>query len=213
MCSLEFLFCNSWVVILERFKKGHPVGSPMDSIRAVVLSFVAILGVAALVLMGSCALELSETDRGAASMPVFDSSSASDTKEDLYQKWVEYDRRRAEQDKWDEFAQTARHELTIDADLSDEWIDCDRDVTVDVSIENAGDVAEPEAFVLLDNDKLGIHSKKAVEELEPGHFAIVRFPLFLDNKAPGDYEFVVQLFREEDELEGTDSVELKVRDC
>jgi hypothetical protein len=185
----------------------------MDSIRVAILSFVCILGAATLVLIGACSLELAENDSGPVSMPVFEASSASHEKGDLYQKWVEYDRRRAEQDKWDEFAQTARHELTIDADLSDDWIDCDRDVSVDVSVENAGDVAETEAFVLLDNDKLGIHSKKMVEELAPGHFTTVHFPLNFGKVAAGDYEFVVQVFREEDELEGTDAVKLRVREC
>lgn len=144
---------------------------------------------------------------------IMESIEISTPEEDLYQKSAAYNERVAAQDKWDEFAETLRHELEIDADLSDDWIDCERDMFVDVSVENSGDVAEDEAFVLLDGDKLGVHSKKMLNELGPGHRTVVRFPLDLENAAAGTYEFIARVFREEEEFEGADSAKLRVGNC
>ena len=156
---------------------------------------------------------------GTYSMQTFDISSE---KEDLFEKWQVYNEQRMNDDKWDAFVDDTRHELAIDAEISDDWVDCDREVFVDVEIENKGDVDE-EVIVHLKNGALDVDEVR-VADITHGYFAVARFALDLKDAARGDYSFDVRVFRGGDvdefgtenfsgESDGSDSVDVFVANC
>lgn len=165
-------------------------------------------------------VEVGDDDvEGMYSMQTFDISSE---KEELFEKWETYNQQRMEQDKWEAFVDDTKHELAIDAEISDDWIDCDRDVFVDVEIENKGEVDE-EVIVHLKNNALDVDEVRVVD-IAHGYFGVARFALDLTNAVRGDYSFDVRVFRDGDvdefgtenfsgESEGKDTVKLFVANC
>ena len=156
---------------------------------------------------------------GIYSMQTFDISSE---KEDLFEKWQVYNEQRMNDDKWDAFVDDTRHELALDAEISDDWVDCDREVFVDVEIENKGDVDE-EVIVHLKNGALDVDEVR-VADITHGYFGVARFALDLKNATRGDYTFDVRVFRGGDvdefgtenfsgESDGSDSVDVFVANC
>ena len=220
-------FCNFLVVIHGKAYKWVNLGMVMAHRWHLLL-------VIALFFLSGCAVSQTEQPspefitvevdsgdvEGTYSMQTFE---ISEEKEDLFEKWQAYNEQRMNDDKWDAFVDETKHELAIDADISDDWIDCDREVFVDVEIENKGDVDEDEVIVQLKNEALGVDEVEAVD-IAHGYFGVARFALDLKKAARGDYTLDVRVFRDGDvdefgtdsfsgESEGRDSVELFVANC
>ncbi len=143
-------------------------------------------------------------------------------REDLFEKWQTSNERRMAQAQWDAFVDDTKHELEIDADISDDWVDCDREVFVDVEIENKGSVDE-ELIVHLKNDALQVDEVEVVD-VAHSYFGVARFELDLKNAPRGEYPLDVQVFRDGDveefgtdefsgKSEGKEGVELFVGNC
>jgi hypothetical protein len=142
--------------------------------------------------------------------------------DDSFQRWQEYNELRIAQDRWEAVVEKPNHELEIDVDVEDDWLQCDRELIVYVEIENLGDVDE-DVRVVVWNDNLLITSEKFVE-VEQFHTRSVRYQFNLDDAPRGDYSINAEVFRDIDfdrrgglkdagEFEGRDSEQIHVAVC
>jgi len=141
--------------------------------------------------------------------------------DDSFERWQAYNEQRLTQDKWEAFVDNVKHELIVDLDVPDDFIECEESIDVSVDIENDGDETES-VRVLLIQDALHVQSEKFVE-VEQGHTRRVEFPVGVD-AAPGDYVFEAQVFRnirfdrnsnvrDGGEFEGRDAERIHIVEC
>jgi len=151
---------------------------------------------------------------------VLDTYEIVDERDNSFERWQDYSRQEDIQEKWDVYIDAEEHELEIDVD-ADDFIQCENEFKVEVTIENKGDVDE-QVRVTLKNDKL-IDAEKIVD-VEYGHTSTVYFKVDARDVTPGDYTFRAQAFRDiefdrngdikdEGTYEGSASEEVYIAQC
>jgi hypothetical protein len=160
-----------------------------------------LLLIMALAFLSACSVDAEQPEHGFITFEVDDADSLgtytlqtfeiSEQSEDLFDKWERVNGQRILDDQWDSRFEEKR-ELEIDADLSDDWIKCDRSILLDVEVENLGDVDEDEVIVHVFNQELGIDEVK-VTDIDVGFMDVLRFPLAISGER-GNYQIDVEVF-------------------
>ena len=117
---------------------------------------------------------------------------ADEQRPDDFVRWQEMNRQRVALDQWDATVDDANRELTLDIDVSDDFVECEKRIDVTVDVENKGDETET-VRVQLTEDRL--FDEEKFVEVEPGHVRSVTFDV--GSEAPeGRYTFEARVFRD-----------------
>jgi len=117
---------------------------------------------------------------------------ADEQRPDDFARWQAMNEQRVALDRWDATVEDVNHELVIDIDVSDDFVECNESIEVTVDVENKGDETE-NLRVQLTEDRL--FDEEKFVEVEPGHVRSVAFDV--DTKTPeGRYTFEARVFRD-----------------
>ena len=110
------------------------------------------------------------------------------------------------------------HKIVIDrASLSSSTLTCDAHTTLHVEVDNVGKKDEDNVVIKVTNDALGLNSKKSNIDLEKffddDNEYDTSFNINVDGARAGSYPITVEVFRDTDRLEDTETVTLTVSDC
>ncbi|PIN76773.1 hypothetical protein COV17_01110 [Candidatus Woesearchaeota archaeon CG10_big_fil_rev_8_21_14_0_10_36_11] len=110
------------------------------------------------------------------------------------------------------------HKIIVDkASLGSSTLTCNLQTTLQVNVNNVGKQDEEDIVIKVTNDALGLNLKKSNIDLEKffdsDNEYDTSFNINVDGARAGSYPITIEVFRDTDRLEDTETVTLTVGDC
>ncbi len=105
------------------------------------------------------------------------------------------------------------HDLRLSAELSAAEISCTRTPTVDVTVRNLGEDDEDDVRITATSSALGVSEEASDLDLDEGDRLHRSFALTLTQAREGSYAIDVRVYRDNNDLEDTASLPLRITAC
>jgi hypothetical protein len=105
------------------------------------------------------------------------------------------------------------HDLRLTSDLSADELSCNRAITIQTTVKNLGDGDEDDVRITVTNPSLGINEESATVDLDENDRLRRSFSLNLENAKVGSYTVDVRVYRDDNNLEDSQALPLKITEC